>query len=517
MSTETKAEPKPQRAVIYVDGGFRPSTGMGGWACHGYTYTEEKPKQGTGCKYDMTKLGYYNPAGYVAPGLKVQGAKYDALKEIVVHSYVNGFGTLTPPTTNNVAELWGLTKALEYAVEQKFDHVLIRPDSEYTMKNYRDNLEHWQNSKWTLSSGNPVANLDQWKHLYSLREQLKSNGTKVEFLWVKGHSGEFGNDTVDALAGRAITSGHNGQPIDYLQTKSAKGYWSRKNDRSRFINLPHWYFSALSNAGAVAPDGRHVYYTGFSGKGGAKAETDPVELLGRKSSDARYSIAYLTKPEPVLEILREASIDLAAGRYMGLMVGELRDIMVNHNYLELEEYGDRLLKRDFATTRLLAASGQQDVVMTREIRPARLAYNAIDVLNMLEQVLQHHLTKPNTGTVISTDITDILYETDSSKKNKSVVKLKSHITSTTRSLEVRAGYTTREGELNETKLKLTLGLDLPDRNTLAALACTGGKAWVVTWPESANAIRYATIVEAEGDTGMWCAAYSNLQLIKPKA
>ena len=44
MSKKTKAEkPQPEDfgAVLYTDGGCRPSRGKGGWGVHGYTYTTE--------------------------------------------------------------------------------------------------------------------------------------------------------------------------------------------------------------------------------------------------------------------------------------------------------------------------------------------------------------------------------------------------------------------------------------------------------------------------------------------
>lgn len=517
MSTETKPA---LNAVIYTDGGYRQTVQLGGWAMHGYTFTHEEPKSGTGHKSAvLTQKGYLT--NITINEKKIPQEEIDKISAITIQEYVSSFGSMLPPVTNNVAELQAFIKALEFSVEKKIDNVLLRTDSQYVINNYRDQMDKWASNNWIKSDGQPVANRGLWERAMELRQQIKDQGINLDLLWVKGHSGDFGNEMVDKFCTRSMLAAANGTPVEYHQVSSAKGFWSRKTDRSRMVHLPHWYFHALSREGIQTPDGRYVYYTGFSGKGGAKKdgddkkEVDPIELFGKRVSDARFSVAYLREPDPVMECLRDTCIDMAQGRYLGLMVGELRNILASNHYLEIEEFGAKLLKRDYSRLRLsnVVAAGEE-ALLTREIRPARLAYSAIDTLNALNSVLAAHVEKPNQGAMRSTEITDILYETDGSKK-KSAVKLKSHITSTLRSLDVKAGYAVRADDHKEFTLKLTLGLDLPDRNTLAALASEGVRAWVVTWPESAEAIRYATIVDSEGDIGLWCAAYSNLQLVKP--
>lgn len=505
MSSDSKPV-EPVHGVFYTDGGYRPSIKLGGWGIHGYLFTDVEPKRGTGCKAAViTRKGYLpnEQAG------KISKSDLEQLTNITITGYVNGFGTLMPETTNNIAEVTALIRTLEFAVEQNLASVLVRPDSKYTMEGYRDYMDTWAKRDWCKADGNPVANRDLWMQLLALRNKLRDQGVEVEFLWVKGHSGELGNDTADMNATRSVIAGANQRPIEYFKVSPAQGYWTRKLERSRFLCQPHWYFSALEGETGKTACGRHAYYMGSSGKGGAKADTDPVELFGKKVSDSRFTIAYLKEPDPVLEALREASVELAMGRYMGLMVGELREILANDTYMELEQYGDQLLRRDYGKQRL---STSQDSLLVREFRPARLVYQGIETINALEQVLQHHLNTPNEGAVRSTEITDILYEVEQGKK-KSTFKLKGHITSALRSQDVRVKYAVRAEDQNEIDLTLTIGLDTPDRNTLAALAGEDTRVWVVTWPESQDAIRYATVVESQGCIGLWCTAYANIKLL----
>ena len=48
-------------------------------------------------------------------------------------------------------------------------------------------------------SNKPVKNIDLWKELDELRD--KHN---IKWNWVKGHSGDPGNETADMLANRGI-------------------------------------------------------------------------------------------------------------------------------------------------------------------------------------------------------------------------------------------------------------------------------------------------------------------------
>ena len=45
----------------------------------------------------------------------------------------------------------------------------------------------------------PVKNIDLWKELDELRDEHN-----IKWNWVKGHSGDPGNETADMLANRGI-------------------------------------------------------------------------------------------------------------------------------------------------------------------------------------------------------------------------------------------------------------------------------------------------------------------------
>ena len=60
-------------------------------------------------------------------------------------------------------------------------------------------LNNWKKKNWLSSSKKPVKNKDLWIILDSLVLLHK-----IEWIWVKGHSGHFENDRADFLANLGV-------------------------------------------------------------------------------------------------------------------------------------------------------------------------------------------------------------------------------------------------------------------------------------------------------------------------
>lgn len=479
---------KATHAVIYTDGGCQTGLRIGGWGIHGYLFYEGEAKQGTGCSKALpTPKGYQMNAG--------------GKPSMILTQYVDGFGTLMPDSTNNRAEVMGAIRAMEVALEQKLKHLLLIMDSKYAMQGLLEWLPGWEAKNFIKQDFTEVSNIDLWKQASTLKKQLALAGIALEARWVKGHSGDLGNDLADANATRGVAAGMNGKVVEETKYTDAKGYWNVKTERSRMFSHPNWFFGTQGEDQGISDDGRFVYYLGDP------REDD--ELLGKKIADATFSVLYLKECEPTLQLIRESVTAMGMGQYQGLSIGRLDKIFNPDIYQEIAAYGDTLLVKDYQRQRV---STTNDVLLTKEIRPARLAYSAVDALQSLEQLLKEYL-KPLPNTLVrTTDLTGLMYESDTSKK-KPVFKLKSHITSALRSITVDGNYATGSVDAGVSKFTLTFGLDLPDRNTLSALAGEGIKATLLTWPESPRAIRYATVIEADGDVGIWSGIYANLHML----
>ncbi|MFL9711462.1 ribonuclease HI [Methylobacillus sp. Pita1] len=100
-------------------------------------------------------------------------------------------------TTNNRMELTAVIRALEALKRQCV--VKIYTDSAYVQKGITEWVHSWKARNWLTSDKKPVKNVDLWKTLDSLVQQHQ-----VEWVWVKGHAGNVGNERADALANKGV-------------------------------------------------------------------------------------------------------------------------------------------------------------------------------------------------------------------------------------------------------------------------------------------------------------------------
>jgi ribonuclease HI len=107
---------------------------------------------------------------------------------------ISGAETLT---TNNRMELTAVIRALE-ALKRKVQ-ANIYTDSQYVRQGVLEWLPQWKARGWKTAAKQPVKNQDLWQALDDLVHRHE-----LEWHWVKGHSGNVGNERVDELANRAI-------------------------------------------------------------------------------------------------------------------------------------------------------------------------------------------------------------------------------------------------------------------------------------------------------------------------
>ena len=140
--SETAAEP----VRIWTDGGCKPNPGPGGWGA---------------------------VLVYAGRERELSGAE--------------------PATTNNRMELTAAACALESLTRPC--RVILHTDSEYVRNGITRWHIGWVRRNWRNAAGDPVANMDLWRRLLDA-----ARPHQVEWLWVRGHSGDLMNDRVDTLA-----------------------------------------------------------------------------------------------------------------------------------------------------------------------------------------------------------------------------------------------------------------------------------------------------------------------------
>ena len=97
------------------------------------------------------------------------------------------------PTTNNRMELMAAIEALKAL--KKPCRVQLWTDSNYVRDGITKWIHGWLRNGWRTSDKKPVKNAELWQALLDAAEPHR-----IEWHWVKGHTGHPENERADALA-----------------------------------------------------------------------------------------------------------------------------------------------------------------------------------------------------------------------------------------------------------------------------------------------------------------------------
>lgn len=135
------------KIIVYTDGACEGNPGPGGW-------------------------------GWYAPEIDARGSGGDSA------------------TTNNRMEL----AAVLAAMNELEGELEIYSDSKYIVDCFQKEWwKKWVSKGWLNAKKEPVKNQDLWEPI--LQQAIER---EVKFVWVKGHSGDLGNEEADRLAVEAV-------------------------------------------------------------------------------------------------------------------------------------------------------------------------------------------------------------------------------------------------------------------------------------------------------------------------
>jgi len=102
-------------------------------------------------------------------------------------------------TTNNRMELTAVIEGL--AALKRPCKVILYLDSQYVRMGITEWIRGWKAKGWRTSTKQPVKNVELWQKLDKL---VADGGHLIEWRWVKGHSGDVGNERADMLANKGV-------------------------------------------------------------------------------------------------------------------------------------------------------------------------------------------------------------------------------------------------------------------------------------------------------------------------
>ena len=100
-------------------------------------------------------------------------------------------------TTNNRMEMTAVIEGLKQL--KRACEIDLKTDSKYVLQGITEWMPGWKKNGWKTAARKPVKNVDLWQQI---DQQIARH--KVNWRWVKGHSGIHGNEIADQLANQAI-------------------------------------------------------------------------------------------------------------------------------------------------------------------------------------------------------------------------------------------------------------------------------------------------------------------------
>jgi len=102
-------------------------------------------------------------------------------------------------TTNNRMEIMAVIEAL--SALKRPCQVTLYLDSEYVLKGITEWIHGWKARGWRTAAKAPVKNVDLWQRLDTV---VSSSGHRIDWRWVRGHTGDPGNERADVLANKGV-------------------------------------------------------------------------------------------------------------------------------------------------------------------------------------------------------------------------------------------------------------------------------------------------------------------------
>lgn len=180
------------------------------------------------------------------PGPGGWGSIVIVQKENLQESYVKELAGFDLASTNNRMELQASLSALNFCLNlpdlNQFKNLLIFTDSVYVIRGVTQWMYGWKRKNWKTADNKDVSNQNLWQLIDKSLFQLKAKAPELKLHWnfVKGHSGDPGNDRCDEMA---VASSHqdyvslySGSALEYrfdvLQLPEIKPLPDMKNIKS---------------------------------------------------------------------------------------------------------------------------------------------------------------------------------------------------------------------------------------------------------------------------------------------
>lgn len=486
--------------VLYADGSckhgkiHKSNPGYLGFGFHGYAYTDNPPKKGSGNhKFTLTKSGYIDNA-------------IPNSSPVTPYCYFDSYGCTSHMASNNTAEILAAQAALQQAVQWPVNKVLLKTDSNYVVKGINEWSQHWVKNRWIRKDGTPVPNKNEWQSLLDSVSKLHEAGAKLEVKWVEGHSTHIGNNLADKLADIGSEMSIAGKDLVHTNIAKSEGYWKAQEERHALLAYRSMYFSTLGSSFTPGE-----YYLGQASKSD--------EIIGVRDADGSYAVVQLNEPDLVLEMIRTRQASLSGdvdtmvlARIDRIYNGTKADDLMRYGEHCLSQANGRVVNLNYITDRFT------EEPLTEQLTPPMLAMRTMNCIAELKEMLDTFKTGDLEEYARKqweiVNITDHFLDTQEKKTGKAGVAQVQQLKASFNSLVLKTDIKTKVFGA-DVRFDMTFGIDILPRNNLKRVVDAGKpvKMHLIVVKESPEACRYHTVISSGEDWSIWSGFYTNLVLL----
>ena len=519
-------------AVVYTDGSHLTSPDGTGAGIHAYCFNDEF----------VEVVG--NHQGVILGGVTelVTPVRYEPFPNATIRAELPkvDFDTVATfecahplkPSTSQVGELMAFLTVFNNDAPFTAKTYNIHTDSMYLINGYSSWMHGWKKKGWVRGNGEPVGNKSIWIDIHNLWTKLTTAGIKVNLFKIKGHSGRYGNDAADRLAGNAsatslnmhaageavflpswskITEFEIGQEKDEPKRKSkskSKGTTTKSALERRLLPdmATQKLFYVVTNEPTPVKDINGIPWHYLLSGDHAKNKDD-LALVGKYLPDTMFSIMFTKEPMQVVIDIANKHAELAWGdtplMYRYDAVGIVSGLHINRKkFAAAWRQGvelDTLELRDNNNVMMF----DPKTYICQLARPPLLSYRSIEIRDELAGHLEAIVKDDPKYTI--TDITGVFFD-EADKPTKAYRNVDRSIT-----VNVKHGCSDKE-----VPVILSRGIDIPNRTDINRTKKPDGRYVVATWLQDKTIFRYAVVYTSPEEHGLWIGYYSATRVLTEK-
>lgn len=466
---------------------------------HGYTYNIEEEGKKKLQKGTPTSTGYY-----------VGNARHSGTV-ININDYL--LGTVSN-ASSHVEPYLALLNSMFVEISKPenvdgYKNICIICKNALLEKLIRIDLDKLEANEWAM--GKYVLNPDEVKDLKSLQglyQEWIRRGNKVIFTPEAAVEGGPGMKLASKQSGLGkIETTPNGKKRVFFEFMTKKEYEDPQTDFNKIVCAGRWYFN--TGEGSEFYDDFHGYRAYNFGQ----VEPDK-KYYGKLTPDVTFATLYCKEPIQMLDKIFDYARKLVPNPNEYLSAGILNNVMSKDVARIIDTYPGIKAGKDINIP--FESAGKEEPTLIELIDPPVMSYQ---IRNNIEKV--HHLfdlfmkrdEHNHSGHTRFKDITDLFYEDETNKKGVVKRKLNSEFTQKTSTVKVIVEH---PNAVIPVPLILSIGYDIPDRNSLNS--CTGEnvKVWLGYDVSNSNGIRYFCVVESEHWIYIQMSSVANLRVLNIK-